>query len=160
VPLPHDPGPHWGEVGIHGIHRQREWDVVTTVQAPRLEGELASFVVLDEGRVVIEQGLPDVEPLVRAVALIPPFRAEAVRRDGDLWAVAASRIETIDLANDPGGDTIELTWDGTERAVRIDGRPTLIGVPELEQVAARHRAYVVTASRIDGPVWEVVVTPL
>ena len=160
MPLPHDPGPHWGEVGIHGIHRQREWDAVATVQVPELQGEDASFVVLDTGRVVVAEGPLDVTRLVRAVALSPPFRARAVRRDGDLWAIAARRIETAELADDPGGDTIELSWDGTERVVRIDGRPTLAGVPELERIAARHATYVVTATRIDGPAWEVVVTPL
>ena len=35
---PHDTRPRWGEVGIHGVHRQREWDAVATVDAPDLDG--------------------------------------------------------------------------------------------------------------------------
>ena len=31
---PHQPGPHWGEVGIHGLHRLREWDAVSLVEVP------------------------------------------------------------------------------------------------------------------------------
>jgi hypothetical protein len=75
--------------------------------------------------------------------------------------VGARRIETATLADDPGGDAVELAWDGGERTVRIDGEPTLAGVPELEQLgAARHRTYVVTATRLTGSDWEVAVAPL
>ena len=160
MPLPHDPGPHWGEVGIHGLHRQRVWDAVLTVEAPEIAGEETQFVVIAEGWLVVETGATDVEHLSGAVTLPPPFRAHAVRRDGGLWVVAARRIETVELENDPGGDTVELSWDGAERTVRIDGRPTLAGVDELERLAARHTTYVVTAMRVEGKVWEVAVTPL
>ena len=161
MPLPHDPGPHWGEVGIHGLHRQRQWDLLLTVDAPDLEGDEVVFVALRDGRIVREEGDADPSPLVRAVTLEPPFRARSVRRDRALWVVAATRIETVDLPDDPGGDAIELAWDGTERSVRIDGMPTLAGVPALERLAAaRHTAYVVTAVRLDGATWEVSVGPL
>ena len=49
--LPHDPGPHWGEVGIHGLHRQREWDAVVTLERSAA-GSDAWFVVLADGHVV------------------------------------------------------------------------------------------------------------
>ena len=56
---------------------------------------------------------------------------------------------------------MELVWDGAERSVRIDGEPTLSGVPELERLgAARHATYVVTAARLLGPVWEIAVAAL
>jgi hypothetical protein len=161
VPLPHDPGPHWGEVGIHGLHRQREWDVVVTVQAAELAGDDAWFVVLDDGRIMAEDGDADASTLARSVTLAPPYRAHAVRRDRGMWVVAARRIETVELRDDPGGAAVEVAWDGVERSVRIDGTPTLAGVPELEQLAAaRHGAYVVTAARLVGAVWEVSVAAL
>ena len=160
-PLPHDPGPHWGEVGIHGLHRLREWDVVLTVDAPELDGEESRFVVLRDGRLVREGGGVDPSRLARAITVARPFRARGVRRGGALWVVAAAGIETVELPDDPGGDAIELAWDGTERSVKIDGMPTLAGVPELERLAeARHAAYVVTALRLDGATWEVSVAPL
>lgn len=158
---PHDPGPHWGEVGIHGLHRHREWDLVATVDAPDLAGDEAWFVVLEDGRVIVETATADPSELREAVALAPPFRAHAVRRDGGLWVVGARRIETLELTDDPGGDSVELAWDGSERTVRIDGEPTLAGVPELERLgASRHRAYVVTATRLVASDWEVAVAPL
>jgi hypothetical protein len=161
LPLPHDPGPHWGEVGIHGLHRQREWDVVLTVEALRTEGEEQWFVVLADGRIVVEEGAGSVSELEGAIPLQPPYRAHAVRRPQGIWAVAARRIETVELVDDPGGDALELAWDGVERTVRIDGEPTLAGVPELERLgAARHDAYVVTAARLTGSTWEISVAPL
>ena len=67
----------------------------------------------------------------------------------------------MELSRDPGGGFVELVWDGTERSVRVDGEPTLAGVPDLEELGAgRSRAYVVTASRLAGSTWEVTVTAL
>jgi hypothetical protein len=161
VPLPHDPGPHWGEVGIHGLHRPREWDVVATVEAPGLGGAESWFVVLETGEIVPEEGDADPSALVPAIALAAPFRAHAVRREGGLWVVAATRITTRVLSEDPGGKAVVLAWDGVERTVRIDGAPTLAGVPELERLgASRYATYVVAATRLAGAVWEVSVAPL
>ncbi|HEX2302721.1 MAG TPA: hypothetical protein VHH57_03770 [Gaiella sp.] len=161
MPLPHDPGPHWGEVGIHGLHRQREWDQVATVDVPGLDGDEAWFVALADGRVLSEEGLSDPSRLAAAVTLPPPFRARAIRREAALWVVAATRIETVELADDPGGDAVELVWDGVERSVRIGEAPTLAGLPELERLgASRHEAYVVRATRLDGSTWEVSVAAL
>ena len=161
MPLPHDPGPHWGEVGIHGLHRQREWDAVATVELIGVSGDEARFVVLENDVVVVESGDADPAVFRTAIALAPPFRARAVRRDGATWAVAARTIETVELEDDPAGDEVEIAWDGSERSVRIDGAPTLSGVPALERLgAARHRTYVVTAARLSGSTWEVAVSPL
>ena len=158
--LPHDPGPHWGEVGIHGLHRQREWDAVATLER-RAEGDETWFVALADGTVVGEGGDADPASFRDAVTVAPPFRAHAVRRDGTTWAVAARRIETAELENVPAGDQIEIAWDGSERSVRIDGEPTLGGVPALERLAsARHSTYVVTAVRLAGATWEIAVSPL
>ena len=105
MPLPHDPGPHWGEVGIHGLHRHREWDAVATVDAPDLVGEDVWFVVLGPGEVVAEDGEIDAR-LVSSIALAAPFRAHAVRRDAGIWVVGASRIRTVALVDDPGGSSV------------------------------------------------------
>ncbi len=160
MPLPHDPGPHWGEVGIHGLHRQREWDVLRTVEAPELAGEELWFVALPDGRTILEVGEDDPGPLA-AVGLEPPFRAHAIRRTGAVWVVAASGIEVVALSDDPGGSSLELAWNGAERTVRIDGTPTLAGIPELERLgASRHSTFVVTATRLDATLWDVAVAPL
>ena len=161
MPLPHDPGPHWGEVGIHGLHRQREWDAVVTVETDGVTGDERAFVALADGRVVAEDDARDATAIASRISMPGPYRARAVRRDEGVWIVGVRRIETVELSDDPGGGFVELAWDGVERTVRIDGEPTLAGAPELERLgSARGRAYVVTASRLDGAVWEVSVALL
>jgi hypothetical protein len=161
LPLPHDPGPHWGEVGIHGLHRQREWDAVVTVETDGVTGDERAFVVLADGRLVAEDDTGDAMPIASRISVPAPYRARAVRRDEGVWVVGVRRIETVELVDDPGGGFVELAWDGVERTVRIDGEPTLAGAPELERLgSARGGAYVVTASRLDGAVWEVSVALL
>lgn len=161
MPLPHEPGPHWGEVGIHGLHRPRAWDAVSTLSSHVLPGGESWFVLLPDGRLVVEDGDGDAAALSGAVTLPPPYRAHAVHRDGGVWVVGATRIETVELTEDPGGDAVELAWDGAERTVRLDGRPTLAGVAALERLASeRYETYVVTAERLEGRVWEVTVSPL
>ena len=109
-PEPLHPGPHWGEVGIHGVPRPRRWDAVGSSDAPGLAGDEVHFVALPNGDLVVDEDAPPdtLSPLAEAVeeTLAPPYRAEAVRRDGDSWAVAARRIEVADL--DAPGDEIEL----------------------------------------------------
>jgi hypothetical protein len=161
LPLPHDPGPHWGEVGIHGLHRQREWDAVVTVETDGVTGDERAFVALADGRVVAEDDAGGATAIASRISMPRPYRARAVRRDEGVWVVGVRRIETVELSDDPGGGFVELAWDGVERTVRIDGEPTLAGAPELERLgSARGRAYVVTASRLDGAVWEVSVALL
>jgi len=164
LPLPHDPGPHWGEVGIHGMQRPREWDAVGTVRA-ELPGDVIHFVALPDGTLLVEVGIDDVDPsvLVEAVesSVAAPYRAEAVRRDSDIWAVGARHIDVVELADDPGGDVVQLVWNGAECALLVDGVRSLARVRELEALAsARSDAYVIDAERLDGALWEVRGTPL
>src|SRR4029079_752885 len=114
MPLPHDPGPHWGEVGIHGLHRQREWDAVATLESSAA-GMEAWFVVLADGSLVREAGNADPGAFRETISVPPPFRAHAVRRDGTTWAVAARRIETVEL-DEAGGDGDAIASGGDERS--------------------------------------------
>ena len=150
-------------VGIHGIHRQRQWDAVVTAKA-EVGGDELLFVGLPDGSLLLEEGgAGDLTPLAAAVEaqLSLPYRATAVRRDGDVWAVAARRIEVVELEDDPGGDQLELAWDGSERTYRVDGEPSFGGVRALERLAEqRFETWAVRASRLDGGLWEVTVAPL
>ncbi len=162
---PHDIGPRWGEVGIHGLHRPREWDAVAAARAPDLPGDSVHFVALPDGVLLVEDELPDgaLAPLAAAIeaTLRPSYRAEAVRRSEDVWAVAARAIEVVELTEDPSGDELELTWDGSERGYRVDGSPSFGSQRELEQLAgSRHESYVVRGTRLDGLLWEISVAPL
>jgi hypothetical protein len=148
-----------GEPGIHGIARPRRWDAVAAVEAPGLAGEELAFAVLADGTVVGDADPAAVAPLVAALgALRPPYRAEAVRRTGDRWAVAAARIRVVELADMPG-DEVELVATAAERTTRVDGRPWFASLPALERLAPRGEA-VVRARRLRGDAWEVETTVL
>jgi len=144
----------WREVAVHGIQRGREWDATVTVEAPGIDGDAATFVVLPDGAVLVEEG-PDssLQPLADAVEqeLPPPYRARAARQRGDLWAVQARKIDVLRLRNAPDGDSIELTPD----TLLVDGARTFGSVPELEGLGD-----VVRAERLDGDLWEVRASPL
>jgi hypothetical protein len=151
--LPRGP---WDTSGIHGLQQLRKWDVVATVDAPELDGERASFVALASGDVLVEEGPDAVEPLAATVEreLPPPYRAEAVRRHGTLWAVAARSIQVLELP-DVAGDEVELALHHGQRTLLVDGVPAFGSVPALERPE-----YVVRASRVDGDYWEVSFDPL
>ena len=104
--------PAWDATGIHGgVARPSEWDLVTTVPAPEIEGDAVDFVVLPDGSLLVEQeeGDATLEPLAAAVEqkLQLPYRARGVRQTDVLWAVSARRIETASFEAE--GERIELT---------------------------------------------------
>jgi hypothetical protein len=138
----------WDKAGIHGVHRLRQWDEVAAVET-ELEGDGARFVVLDD-EIVIEEGPDDVSPLADAISLEPPFRAEAVRRDDRVWAVAARRIEVVRLPLQDGQE-VEQTRHGGELTFAVDGERRFGSIAALE----RDRDYTVRARRLDGELWEV-----
>jgi hypothetical protein len=157
-------GEQRGEPGIHGVSRARRWDTVVTTSAPELHGDAVRFVALPDGRLLADGGAPDgaLAPLAAAVAssLAVPYRAEAVHRGGDVWAVAARQITAV---REPtlSGDEAELVVTPTERALEVDGSPQLARAAALDE-AGRHLgdAFVVRANRLDGDLWEVEATAL
>jgi hypothetical protein len=164
-PPPHDTRPRWGETGIHGVARPREWDAVATAEAPELDRDTLAFVVLPDGSLLLDDDVDAaaVEPLADALeqAVPPPYRAEAVRRDGETWAVAARAIEVVQLPDDVDGDEVVVASSHGETTLTVDGEQAFGSVAELERVGARrHESYVVRAQRLDETLWEVAVTPL
>lgn len=162
-PTPH-PGPRWGETGIHGIQRLREWDAVVTAEASALQPDRVEFTATDGDTLLIDEELreEDVEPLARAMEAVlePPYRALAVRQYGDTWAVAAKTIELVEIW-DLEGDELVLTVHEGVRHLSIDGTPVFGSVPAVERVAsARFDAYAANAIRLDEEIWELRVTPL
>jgi hypothetical protein len=148
--------PSWDAAGIHGNPRPREWDAVVTVDAPELEGDRAAFVALAGGDLVVEEGPDDLEPLTAALEqeLPPPYRAEAVRRERTVWAVAGRRIVVVELP-DVAGEELELTMSDGEHTLMIDGERRFGSIPALERPG-----HVVRARRIDGDLWEIETAPL
>jgi hypothetical protein len=155
--------PAWGEVGIHGIARVREWDAVVTADAPEIEGDAVDFVALPDGSLLVEQedGDAALEPLATAVEerLAPPYRAHAARQTDSLWAVSASRIQVAKFEAD--GDRIELTNTADGKGLRVDDMPSFGTIPALERLGeAAGPAYAVHAERLDADLWEIRVAPL
>lgn len=161
---PHDTRPRWGEAGIHGIHRFREWDAVLHVDDVELEADEVRFVALADGTLIVdgdEEG--DLAPFAQAVEqeLPAPYRAQAVRTGERGWTVAAEAIELVELGRELEGEELELTVRHGERTLVIDGVPAFGSTRELEQLGAeRGDDFVVRASRVDGDLWDVRVLPL
>ena len=160
---PVDPGPHWGVTGIHGVPRPRRWDVVASAEAPGLSGDEVHFVAAPNGDLIVDEDEPPdtLGPLADAIeeTLAPPYRAEAIRRDDDLWAVAAHSVEVAEL--DAPGDEIELIVNQDGRTLTVDGQREFGSVPRLERLAeSQGSSYVARARRLDDRLWEVEVNPL
>jgi hypothetical protein len=150
---------------IHGAHRAREWDAVATVEVPGIEGDTVHFVALPEGGLVADEDVPDeaLDRLSDAVegSLPPPYRAEAVRRGGDVGAIGARRTDVVELPAGLSGDEIELAVHDGERALTIDGSPSDERILVLEELATKYGAsYVARATRLDERLWELEVFPL
>jgi hypothetical protein len=147
------------ETGIHGVPREREYDAVATADAPDAEGDTASFVGLEDGSLVIEDGEGDLTPLADAIEreLGRPYRAVAVRRGETQWAVAGHRLRVVELP-EPGGNDVELVLRGNDKTLVVDGNRAFGTFPELEALAQGDA--VIRASRLDGTLWEVRVDPL
>lgn len=161
----YDAKPRWGEVGIHGVHRQREWDGVITAEAPGLSGDEAQFVVLEDGSLLVEDdpGENDLSELADAIegAVGPPLRAHAVRRGEDVWVVAAKQLRVVAVPELLAGDEIVLSVNEGTRTLTIDGESAIRALPSLETLgAAAGASYTVVAQRLDEALWEVEVSRL
>ena len=155
APATPSPRPPWDHAGAHGVPRPRRWDAVGTITVPRLAGDERDFVVLDDDTVLGEDGD---ELLAEAVDLPSPFRAEAVRRHENVWAVAAVRIAVAVLEDDPGGEVVEVVVAEGERTLLVDGARSFGSVPALERLLEGDG--VVHAERLDETLWEVRVSAL
>jgi hypothetical protein len=160
---PVDTTPKWGVVGIHGVPRQRRWDTVATAEAPGLDGDAVHFVALPDGTLVVDEDEPldTLAPLADAIeaGLRPPYRAEAVRQEGDVWGIAASRIRVESF--EAAGNELELVSTAEERVLTVDGLRVFGSEQALERLGeAEAKHYVVRASRLDGSLWEIEANPL
>jgi hypothetical protein len=143
----------------------KDWDGAATINVPALAGDRVQFTTLPNGDVIVgeEDGDTDLSPIADAIErhVDPPYRAVAARQDGHLWAVAAKRIEVAQIPF-PHGDKLELSRNGVDEELRVDGEPSEEAVPrELERIGeAVGTGFYVEAERIDGDLWEVRATAL
>jgi hypothetical protein len=159
IPMPSD------LLAVHGIPREREWDAVASAQAPDLPGESLEFVALPDGTLVVDDDLPDgaLTPLADALApqIAAPYHGYAFWQDGDVWAVAAKRVQIVEVPEDVPGDEVDLAVGDGSRSIVIDGERSTVEIPTLEAFASqRFGAFVLHASRLDDLLWEVTVSAL
>lgn len=143
----------------------KEWDATVTVAAPGLVGNRIEFTTIPNGDLIVDEetGDADLSSFADAVEqrLSPPYRATAQRQDGDLWAVAAKRIQVARIPF-PDGEKLELSHHAGSGELRVDGEPSdALVPPELERLAeTAGESFYVEAERINGDLWEVRVTAL
>ena len=157
--------PIWQVAGIHGIPRVREWDAVTSAEAPELPGDETDFVALADGTIFTDDDLPDdaLIPLADALENLveAPYHALALKQAADVWSVAAMRVIVLEVPEDIAGDKVELVVNDDERAIRVDDVATRTDLPTLEAFAAEQfGSFVLRATRLDDTLWEVTVHPL
>jgi hypothetical protein len=159
IPMPRD------LLAVHGIPREREWDAVASAQAPGLPGESLEFVALPDGTLVVDDDLPDgaLTPLADALEpqIAAPYHGFAFWQGGDVWAVAAKRVQVVEVPEDVPGDEVDLAVNDGSRSVAIDGEESTAEIPSLEAFASQtFGSFVLHASRLDDLLWEVTVSPL
>jgi hypothetical protein len=149
--------------GVTGAAAGRTWDAVASAHTPGLSGDSVSFIVLADGTILVDEDVPDdsLSPLADALeeSLPPPYRAAAVRDDGDVWSVSAQRVSVVEI---PGvdGDVVELSIVGGNREVSIDGEQATQSIAALEALVAERGDSVVRADRVDGDLFTVDVFAL
>ena len=138
---------------------------MATLRGEGEPGAEIAFVALPDGTTVTESGdAIDASRLVDALGdrIAPPYRALAVWRP-DLWAIGAVAIEVERIDPDPRGDEVQLSWDGAQSALTIDGVPAdPARAVALEHIASRRvpGAYAAHAHRLRGDLWEISVLAL
>jgi hypothetical protein len=139
--------------GITGGIRGRTWDAFASAHAPDIQGDAIAFVTLADGTVVVDEDQPDgaLGPLADAIEELaqPPYRAAAVRTDGEVWTVVAEKVRIVDLP-EVDGDIVDLSLVAGARELRIDDEPSDQELPGLDALAAEHGDAVLHAERVDG----------
>jgi hypothetical protein len=163
----HEPGAHTFKGTLDVLHggRPRRWDAVATAEAPGLGGDEVDFTALPDGTLLVNDAVPEgaLAPLAEAVeqSVPPPYKAHGVRGEGDLWRIAANRIEVVEVSEEIDGDTVSLVVQDEQRTLVVDDRPAWTDTPTLEALARdRYREFVLHAERLDGALWAVKINAL
>jgi hypothetical protein len=152
-------------LSVHGIPREREWDAVASAEAPDLPGEELDYVALEDGTLVVDEDIPDgaLSPLADALAgqVRAPYHGYAFWQQGDIWAVAAKRVQVVEVPEEVPGDEVEMAVNDGARSLIVDGEESRAEIPSLEAFAGQQfGSFVLHASRLDDVLWEVTVLPL
>ena len=152
-------------LAVHGIPRDREWDAVASAEAPDLPGEELEYVALEDGTLIVDDDLPDgaLSPLADALEgqIRAPYHGWAFWQGDDVWAVAAKRVQVVEVPEDVPGDEVSMSVNNGSRSVMVDGADSHAELPSLETFAGQqYGSFALHASRLDDTLWEVTVLPL
>jgi hypothetical protein len=152
-------------LAVHGIPRDREWDAMASAEAPDLPGDKLEYVALEDGTLIVDEDFPEdaLTPLADALEgqIRAPYHGYALRQEGDVWSVAAKRVQIVEIPEDVPGDEVEMTLHDGSQTVVVDGADSSAGIPSLEAFASQQfGSFVLHASRLDDTLWEVTVLPL
>jgi hypothetical protein len=147
-----------GIPGISGIPQVRRWDAAASADAPDLVGDEVHFVALPDGTLVVDEDEPDgsLAPLAGALeeTIRPPYRAEALRQDGSVWAASAVAVTAFELEPGAPGDTIQLTRVGGERHLSVDEHELdAAEFDALDELAPADADFALRAERVDDTWW-------
>ena len=131
------PRPPWDASGIHGLHRAREWDAVTTVDAPDLPGREARVRGPSRRRAHRRRGRGRPhrarERLSSSSRRTVPRPCAAARPCGRLEPAGS----TSSSFPESTATTIELSLHGDERTLRVDGEQVFGSIAPLERTGPR-----------------------
>ena len=144
-----------------GVGAPSGGDTTTTLLAPGIDADEVRFTVLPEGDLIVESECDsDLTALADAIEahLSPPYTARGARQEGDLWGVAAWRIEVAEFAC-PNTESLQLSQRDGVSEFRVNDGPTDVAPPpELLQLGENKGPdFFASARRIDGDYWEVMV---
>lgn len=158
-----DGEPGLGIAGISGVSRGRVWDAAASAHAPDLGEDAVSFVALADGTLIIDRDVSDgsLAPLADAIetSVDPPYRAAALRTDGDVWAAVAQSVAILELPGEEE-DVIDLTSFDGQRELTVNGEISLRSIAALDALIERHGDVAIHAERVDGELFAVDVFPL
>ena len=78
----------------------------------------------------------------------------------DVWAAAAFAVDVVEVPEELPGDTVSIAVQDGQRTSLVGNQHYGDRIQSLEHYAeADFEAYVLEATRLDGSLWEVTVTP-
>jgi hypothetical protein len=135
--------------------------VVVSLLAPDVAGDYAVFVALPERLIIVEEqeGDSDLGVLADVVEkrLQAPYRARALRVDGQRFVVVAGEIETVELSGLDGEELVVFALPDGQRTAVLDGARYELASPEVEAILEESAPCLLRLENVDDSVWEVSV---
>ena len=133
--------------------------VVVSLLAPDIAGDYAVFVALPQRLIIVEdqEGDSDLGALADAVEkrLQAPYRARALRGDGQRFVVVAGEIETVELPGLDGEELVVFALPDGQRTAVLDGARYELASPEVESILEDSAPCLLRLENVDESVWEI-----